>query len=136
MISFRGDVCDSKDLARLEKISFDRIYHIAARANVPRSIKDPLGGFHINVEGTLNMLELARRVKAARFIFLSSVPVLDTSNELPFDENARVGPSSPYSAGKLAAEAYCKGYWHTYRLSTGNVRLNYAGLSLNGGIVR
>jgi len=122
-ISFRGDVCNPNDLAQLENTSFDCIYHLAARANVPLSVKDPRGDFRANVEGTLNMLELACRVKAKRFILPSSVSVLDISNELPFDEDAKVGPSSPYAAGKLAAEAYCKAYYRAYGLSTGIARL-------------
>jgi nucleoside-diphosphate-sugar epimerase len=122
-ISFRGDVCRLDDLERLSQIPFTHIYHLAARANVPMSVKDPVGDFRINVEGTMNLLELARKVSVNRFILVSSVSVLDPSNELPLNEDAKVGPSSPYAAGKLAAEAYCKAYYRSYGLSTSIVRL-------------
>jgi len=122
-IPFRGDICNREDLNQLSRIPFDYIYHLAARANVPLSVQDPLGDFYNNVEGTINALELARKISAERFILISSASVLDPSNNLPYREDAHMGPTSPYAAGKLAAEAYCKAYHRSYGLSTGVVRL-------------
>jgi UDP-glucose 4-epimerase len=122
-VSFSADVTRREDLEALKAIPFDTIFHLAARANVPLSVQDPIGDFQSNVIGTLNLLELARAIAIKRFIFLSSVSVLDPTNPLPLGETARTGPSSPYAAGKLASEGYCLAYFRTYGVPTTVVRL-------------
>lgn len=124
--SVRLDIGRADDLKKLQKIPFHTIFHLAARAVVPLSVKDPKGDFQSNTQGTFNMLEFARRIKAKRFVFTSSVSTLDPRNKQPLTEKSYSGPSSPYAAAKLAGEGYCTAYFKSYGLSTTIARLTNA----------
>lgn len=91
----------------------DAIYNLASGSHVPDSIDSP-GQFIVNnVEIQLNVLELARQVKPAIFIQLSTEGVYGTSYE-PVQEWAPILPSNPYAASKAAQEAISIAYWRTY----------------------
>lgn len=87
----------------------DRIVHIAAKAGVRPSIKDPLGYHAVNVTGTLRMLELARARNVPHFVLASSSSVYGEDPEVPWQERERgLLPISPYAASKLAAEGFAQ----------------------------
>ena len=95
----------------------DVIIHLAARAGVRPSIDDPVGYTRVNIEGTLRLLEEARRRPFTRFVFASSSSVYGNRTEGPFRETDRVDdPISPYAATKKAAELFCYNYHHLYGL--------------------
>lgn len=95
----------------------DVIIHLAARAGVRSSIADPVGYARVNVEGTLRLLEEARRRSFTRFVFASSSSVYGNRDEGPFRESDRVDdPISPYAATKKAAELFCYNYHHLHGL--------------------
>ncbi|MBK8047787.1 MAG: NAD-dependent epimerase/dehydratase family protein [Anaerolineales bacterium] len=71
----------------------------------------------MNVQGTLNLLQVARDYKTPRFVFASSnAPIGE--NQPPIDENKPARPLSPYGASKLAGEGYCSAFWGSYGLGT------------------
>ena len=111
-----GDVRDPKIcLSSCEGI--DTVIHLAANAGVPRSIEEPLFDLESNVLGTFHMLQAARKQNVKKFIFASSAAPLGNV-ELPIHEERTPHPISPYGASKLAGEAYCQVFYHSYQLST------------------
>ena len=96
----------------------DAIVHLAARAGVRPSIEQPLLYSQVNVDGTVAMLEIARRLGARRFVFGSSSSVYGNNEKVPFSEDDAVGhPISPYAATKRAGELLCHTYHHLFGLS-------------------
>ncbi|HEX6940327.1 MAG TPA: NAD-dependent epimerase/dehydratase family protein [Longimicrobiales bacterium] len=102
---------------RLEQVfrdagGFDIVNHHAAQMDVRKSVADPRFDARVNVDGLLNVLELARRFGTRRFLFVSSGGVVYGEPELrPTPETAPKLPLSPYGVTKLAAEYYL----HYYR---------------------
>ena len=105
------DIADEKALSHaLDSLPggpIEAIYHLAALANVGESFGSSHEVFRVNVLGTLNLLEAARRVfPSARVVVVSSSEVYGrvSPNLLPVDEDLPVAPLSPYAASKAAAE--------------------------------
>ena len=100
-----------------EKETFDRVVHLAARAGVRPSIKNPLLYEEVNVKGTINLLELSRKYKIKNFVFGSSSSVYGINKKVPFSESDEVNDIiSPYAATKRAAELMCNVYHRLYGL--------------------
>jgi UDP-glucuronate 4-epimerase len=99
---------DLRDLARLRVTlvdDYDCIVHLAARAGVRPSIADPIGYQQVNVEGTQNMLELARERGIKQFVFASSSSVYGINPRVPWSEDDHVlQPISPYASTKVSGE--------------------------------
>ena len=96
----------------------DTVYHLGALGSVPRSVEDPLTTNAVNVDGTLHILDAARRADVRRVIFSSSSSVYGDTPVLPKHEAMRPNPRSPYAASKLAGEEYCRAFARTYGLET------------------
>jgi len=110
---------DIKDNAFLEscfiKHHFEEIIHLAARAGVRPSLQNPLLYAEVNINGTLNLLELARKYKVLNFIFGSSSSVYGNNKKVPFSESDKIhGMISPYAITKQAGENLCFNYNHLY----------------------
>jgi UDP-glucuronate 4-epimerase len=82
----------------------DVIIHLAARAGVRPSIADPTGYQRTNILGTQFLLEFAARAGVPQFIFASSSSVYGVNPNLPWNEEERLQPISPYAMTKLAGE--------------------------------
>jgi UDP-glucuronate 4-epimerase len=96
---------------------FDTIIHLAARAGVRPSLKNPQLYIDTNITGTHNLLEAAREQGVGRFVFASSSSVYGLSNVVPFNENLALPQTlSPYAATKIAAEHICGNYAHLYKM--------------------
>ena len=112
----RGDIRDSKLVEEL--LTRERpevIVHLAARAGVRPSIREPKLYEEVNVAGTLNLLEASRLVGVKKFIFGSSSSVYGVNSKMPFSEgDSLLNSVSPYSATKIAGEALCNCYAHLY----------------------
>lgn len=91
----------------------DVVYHVAALPSVPRSIADPLGTHHANVNGTLNVLEASRRAGVRRVVYSSSSSAYGDTPALPKQEGVELLPRSPYAAAKLSGELYTLAYART-----------------------
>jgi UDP-glucuronate 4-epimerase len=103
--------------------SVDAIVHLAARAGVRPSIDHPVLYTRVNVEGTTQALELARRLAVPAFVFGSSSSVYGNQAAVPFSESDPVAaPISPYAATKRAGELICHTYAHLYGLSVVSLR--------------
>ena len=118
------DILDFPKLqAVFEQNDIDVIIHLAARAGVRPSIKEPLLYQEVNVRGTLNLLELARRFNVPKFVFASSSSVYGNNKKVPFSEQDNVdNPVSPYAATKKAGELLAYTYHHLYDISISCIR--------------
>lgn len=96
----------------------DKIIHLAARAGVRPSIERPLWYRDTNVNGTINLLELAKKYKIKNFVFGSSSSVYGKIKKIPFSEEDNVDyPVSPYAASKKACELFCYTYSYLCNLN-------------------
>ncbi|MBC7912325.1 MAG: GDP-mannose 4,6-dehydratase [Pyrinomonadaceae bacterium] len=110
---------DIRDRAALDKIfagtKFDCIVHLAARAGVRPSLSEPQLYAETNINGTVNLLELAREHEVRQFVFGSSSSVYGINAKVPFSEEDEIRqPISPYAATKAAGELICHTYSHLY----------------------
>jgi len=95
----------------------DLVDHHAAHIDVRRSVADPLFDAHVNVLGSLNLLECARQHGVQRFIYASSGgAIYGEPSYLPCDEKHPLNPISPYGVSKLAVEKYLLFYGHAHGL--------------------
>lgn len=115
---YRGDIRDAALLGKIfSENKIDKIIHLASMVGVRYSIENPEIYQDVNVRGTLNMLEMARKHKCRKFIFGSSSSVYGNNRKVPFSENDNVdNPISPYAATKKSAELLCYTYHYLYNL--------------------
>ncbi len=118
----KEDILNYEKVKRITK-DIDIIFHLAAQPGVRYSLAHPLEVFKTNVDGTLNILECARKNKISRFIFASSSSVYGNSTELPLKEDSEVHPIAPYGLSKLVCENYIHFYYKHYNLPTVIFRL-------------
>jgi len=119
--NFRLFEADIRDRGALNQVfaaqSFDVIVHLAARAGVRPSLAQPLLYAETNINGTINLLELARAHGTKQFVFGSSSSVYGINAKVPFSEDDPIRqPISPYAATKAAGELICHTYTHLYGL--------------------
>lgn len=117
-----GDVTEPATFAKASKGAkgaggsgkVDAVYHLAAQSNVPKSVKDPAETWKANVDGTLQVLDWARRDGVGRVVVISSSHVYGHPQRSPMDEGHPLAPRSPYGASKVAAEALAAAYHASY----------------------
>ncbi len=116
-----GSITDKNTVTKLVKNS-DVIYHQAAQAGVRKSVEEPETVNDYNVNGTINILEAARKHDIDRVIVASSSSVYGKPEYLPYDEDHPTTPVSPYGVSKLATEQYARVYHEIYGLPTVSLR--------------
>jgi UDP-glucuronate 4-epimerase len=111
---YRIDIQDYDALKKVfDKHEIKEVVHLAARAGVRASIKDPALYAQVNVVGTTNLLELSKKVD--NFIFATSSSVYGGNTKVPFSEDDPANnPISPYAATKRGAEIMCHAYHKLY----------------------
>lgn len=122
-----GNVSDKAAVdAAFDAHSPDQVFHLAAQIDVRRSVSDPVYDLHVNVGGTINLLEAATRSGTRRFILASTGGAIYGEGEgrdLPLSERAERRPDAPYGQSKLAAEGYLDLYGRLRGLATVALRL-------------
>ncbi len=118
---------DIRDAEAVDRIigegKFDCIVHLAARAGVRPSIKEPKLYIDTNITGTFNLLEASRRAGVPRFVCASSSSVYGVLKTVPFREDMCLNQTiSPYASTKLSVEQLCSNYSHLYGMRTINLR--------------
>ncbi len=112
-----GDICDS-ELVREAMTGVEGVFHLAARASVPRSVAHPAAANAVNITGTLTLLIAARDAGVRRFVYSASSSAYGDTPELPKREDMVPMPLSPYAVSKLAGEHYCRCFSVCYGLET------------------
>jgi len=107
---------ENKNIVKKFKVNeIDVIINLAAQAGVRHSLKDPYSYINSNVLGHVNMLELAKKVRAKKFIYASSSSVYGGNKILPFSIKQRVdNPVSIYAASKKSGELISESYAHLF----------------------
>ena len=115
------------NISDLEKVfakhQFSHIVHLAAKAGVRPSIEQPFAYKRTNIDGTLNLLEMARQHDIKRFILASSSSVYGNNKKVPYHEDDNVdNPISPYAATKKACELIAYTYHHLFGMNVHALR--------------
>lgn len=118
---------DIENLSGLKEIfkrhAIGRICNLAAQAGVRHSLKDPFSYQKSNLQGFLNLLELAREHGVANFVFASSSSVYGSNTKIPFSVEDRVDtPVSLYGATKRANELMAHAYSHLFQIPCTGLR--------------
>ena len=110
-----GDVRELDILNEAMK-GMDGVIHLAAMWLL--HCKDfPRTAFHVNVEGTFNVLEACVNNKIKRLVYSSSASVYGDASEVPMTETHPFNNKNFYGATKIAGEAMCRAYYDRYGLS-------------------
>jgi UDP-glucuronate 4-epimerase len=119
-----GDLTDAGAVnALFAAAKFDQVIHLAARAGVRPSLEQPALYQRVNVEGTVNLLEAARKAGVKKLTLASSSSVYGVNAKVPFSESDPIFSAiSPYAASKLACEALGHTYHHVYGLDIAMLR--------------
>lgn len=116
-----GDIRDSKVLEKTAP-DINTVIHLAAQIHVDRSIIEPKLTYNVNVLGTLNVLEYARRYDIERIIHTSTSEVYGSARKIPMNEDHPLCAPHPYGASKIAADRLCYAYIQTYGMNICIVR--------------
>jgi UDP-glucose 4-epimerase len=123
----KADVTDAAAVgAVFERLRPDLVFHLAAQIDVRRSVSDPVFDLNVNIAGTVNLLEAARRTGAPHFMLASTGGAIygeGAGRELPLHESAECRPDAPYGQSKFAAEGYASLYGRLYGLGATALRL-------------
>jgi UDP-glucuronate 4-epimerase len=120
-----ADLCDAAALQSLfDSVSFDQVIHLAASAGVRPSLEEPAVFQQVNVGGTVNLLEAARKRGVKKITIASSSSVYGVNRKVPFAESDPVFSAiSPYASTKLACESLGHVYHHVYGMDVAMLRL-------------
>ncbi|MCS7177079.1 MAG: SDR family NAD(P)-dependent oxidoreductase [Candidatus Kapabacteria bacterium] len=113
----RADITDLGAIQPiLQRFQPEAVINLAARAGVRYSLQDPWSYYATNLTGTLNLLELCRRLGISKFVLASTSSVYGAGTPPFREEDATEHPRSPYAASKRAAELLCATYHELYGL--------------------
>jgi UDP-glucose 4-epimerase len=116
---------DVRNVETVEKTAAgcELIFHEAAIVSVPFSVERPQESHDVNIQGTLNVLQAARKAGTRRVVFASSAAIYGEEPTLPKTEAMRAEPISPYAIEKIAGEHYLATWSKLFGLET--VALRY-----------
>jgi len=108
-----GDICVRDSVVAAMK-DVEIVYHLAALIGIPYSYLNPGSYLRTNVEGTLNVLQAARKWDVQRLIHTSTSEVYGTARYAPIDENHPLQGQSPYSASKIGADKIAEAFFFSF----------------------
>lgn len=125
LVFIKGDICDTVLVDRLFKMyNFDYVINFAAESHVDRSINSADEFVKTNVEGTVNLLNIAKKywennLSSHRYMQISTDEVYGSLNlgDKTFTETTTIKPRSPYSASKASADMFVKAFYNTHKLN-------------------
>ena len=118
-----GSILDTAVLDSIcTEYNIEGFFHLAAVASVQKSIENPALVHEVNVTGTLNVLEAARKHGVRKVVLSASAAAYGDNPVFPKREDMLPEPLSPYAVSKIAAEMYCKTYAELYDLQTVSLR--------------
>ena len=118
----RFDVADFEEIEPFFR-GIDWVFHIAGLADVVPSIEQPLDYHRANVQGTVSVLEAARKHRVARFLYAASSSCYGVPNDYPTGEEAVLQPQHPYALTKALGESLILHWGKVYRLPVISLRL-------------
>ncbi|MCX6180965.1 MAG: GDP-mannose 4,6-dehydratase [Bacteroidetes bacterium] len=116
------DLKNALDLSKIDQ-HIDIVIHLAAKAGVLPSLKDPIAYINDNVLATQNLLNFCKEKEIRKFVFASSSSIYGNNKNIPFNESDTVDhPISTYAASKKACELLNYTAHHLYKLDVVNLR--------------
>ena len=135
---YQGSILDF-DAMRMAMVGTDVVFHLSAVADVKDVFEEPHYAETINVRGTANVLEAARKNGAIKRVILGSTTWVysDTKQDLITENTPLSPPSHFYTATKMASEYYCKSYEKLYGLNTTILRygIPYGPRARDGAVI-
>ena len=119
-----ADIRDAQAVIDLfARVKPDAVFHLAAQIDVRKSTADPVFDARVNIEGTVNVLEAARRAGVGRVVNTSTGgAVYGEGRIIPAPEDHPVAPEAPYGQSKFAAEGYCELFRRLHGVPTVSLR--------------
>jgi nucleoside-diphosphate-sugar epimerase len=111
--SIRADITDSSAISEFTA-GADVVIHLAGPASVAASFESAVEYARVHVGGTTALLDVCRRVKVPRFIYLSSAEVYGRPHTIPVREDFPLQARSPYAAAKISAEHFVEAFAHGF----------------------
>ena len=118
---FAGDIRD-RDCVVQAMRDVDVVFHLAALIGIPYSYHTPISYLRTNIEGTLNILQVAREFSVERVVHTSTSEVYGTAHYIPINETHPLQGQSPYSASKIGADKLAESYFLSFGLPVVMVR--------------
>ncbi len=118
---YKMDICHYEKIKPLFK-GATYVFHLAAIPSVEFSIHNPLVSHNTNVNGTLNVFDIALKAGVSKVIFASSSSLYGNQKTKKLDEKMIPNPQSPYALQKNIGENYAKLYASLYGLNTLSLR--------------
>lgn len=113
------DICDPQIYPLFE--GAEAVFHLAAKSSLTDCLSQPLEAATVNVVGTLNILETARKAKLRKFIYADTSAEYEGIYEFPTSEE-RIRPIGVYAASKHGGATFCESYRELYGLNVTIVR--------------
>ncbi len=116
--SYFADVRDFNKLDKaIKKSKAEIIFHLAAQPLVLESYREPLETFETNINGTLNLIESAKKIKKIKsIVIVTTDKVYDITKNKVFRENDKLGGSDPYSMSKVCSELIAESYSKSFKI--------------------
>ena len=111
--SIQADITDSSAICEFTA-GADVVIHLAGPASVAASFESAVEYSRVHVEGTTVLLDVCRRVRVPRFIYLSSAEVYGRPHRIPVREDFPLQARSPYAAAKISAERFVEAFVHSF----------------------
>lgn len=118
----RGDICTPETLMDACQ-GVDHVYHLAGLADIVPSIENPEAYYAVNVTGTLNVLQAARKANVSRFVYAASSSCYGIASEFPTPETAKIQPEYPYALTKYLGEELVLHWAKVYDIPAVSLRL-------------
>ena len=114
-----------RDSAAMESLcaGANWVFHLAALADIVPSIENPVAYHGANVDGTVSVLEAARKAKVQRLVYAASSSCYGLATEFPTPETARIAPAYPYALTKWIGERYVMHWQQVYGVPAVSLRL-------------
>ena len=115
--NYKFSILEKDKLEELFKKNIDYIIHLAAETKIQLAIDNPEKCYSVNVMGTLNILELARKYNVKRVVVASTSAVYGMT-DAPHREGQEIDCLNPYASSKMCDEGLCNLYFRLYNLET------------------
>lgn len=116
-----GDIADAECVFRAMQ-GCETVFHLAALIAIPYSYVAPYSYMRTNIEGTINVLQAARKLETGRIIHTSTSEIYGTARYVPIDEAHPMQGQSPYSASKIGADKMAESFYLSFKTPVVTVR--------------